>query len=119
MPPAAVVCVLPIWTPKRPVSGGAHAGCEVTSQKKKATWRIPEPEPSVGAAETVVGRTVDPSAGSPSENAPGAAASAATVIWPFVVIGPGTVSPFCAVTVFAPGEPNGVPVPSNAYVADT
>ena len=80
---------------------------------------MPEPAPSVGAAETVVGRTVVPSVGSPRENAPGAAASAAIAIWPFVVFGAGTVTPLVAVTAFAPGEPNGVTVPSNAYVADS
>jgi len=74
---------------------------------------MPEPEPSVGAAETVVGRTVVPFAGSPSENGLGAALSAEIVIWAFVVFGAGTVTPFVAVTVFAPGEPNGVTVPSN------
>src|SRR6266581_768482 len=80
---------------------------------------MPEPAPSVGAAETVVGRTVVPSAGSPSANGLGAAPSAAIVIWPFVVFGAGTVTPLLAVTVFAPGEPKGVTVPSNAYVADS
>ena len=55
---------------------------------------MPEPAPSDGAAETVVGRTVVPSAGSPSENELGAAASAAIVICAFVVFGAGTVTPF-------------------------
>jgi hypothetical protein len=39
--------------------------------------------------------------------------SAEIVTWSVFVFGAGTVTPFEAVTVTAPGELNGVPVPSN------
>jgi hypothetical protein len=40
------------------------------------------------------------------------------VTWSVAVLGAGTVTPFDAVTSTAPGEPNGVPVPSKAYADD-
>ena len=73
----------------------------------------------MGAADTVTPVPIFAvSAGPPSPKAVGAAPSAEIVIWSVPVFGAGTVTPFEAVTVTAPGEPNGVPVPSNEYVDD-
>src|ERR1700730_8834470 len=77
---------------------------------------MPEPA-SVGAAETVMPVPIFAvSAGPPRPKAPGAAPSAEIVTWSVPVFGAGTVTPFEAVTVTAPGEPNGVPGTSNEYV---
>src|SRR5581483_10269666 len=87
---------------------GAHSGTAVRSQRKNSTWRRPD-SPSVAAAETVIPvPTAAPLAGAPSENALGAAPSAEIVIWSDAVV----PAPFVATTLVAPGEENGVPVPS-------
>ncbi len=57
-------------------------------------------------------RALVESAGPPSPKAAGAPLSAEIVTWSVAVSGAGTVTPFEAVIVFEPGEPNGVPVPS-------
>src|SRR5205823_7920883 len=70
-----------------------------------------------GAAETTtLLRTFAVSAGPPRENHAGAAPSAATMIWSVPEPGPGTVTPFHAVTSFVPGELK--PPPGNVYVAE-
>src|SRR3954464_3479091 len=78
---------------------------------------MPDPV-SVGSAEMMTPElTFVPSAGPASENGAGADASAFTVTFRERVSADGMLTPFFAITVFAPGEPNGVTVPSKEYAA--